>query len=458
MRPKKKLLIDTSWWFRMVEDHRSAPLLNVVEEMLVARSIELVVPEQVFVEFKRRRADVSKRTTSSLTTHIKAVREALPRISVNPQTMPVVLAYLAEMAQRVHLSGTGAEGVLDRIELILKAHVTKDSPDMLSRAGERARDGKAPCHDKNRNSFGDAVILEAYIEALAHNPPGLPSAFVTYNDRDFSKQGADKRFPHDDLAAIFSGDSGYFIDLLEALRYLDPTTVSETMLRVDPTVRDVIDEYVLTVKPRKDGGPPTEAYNLRKAAAGPLGEKNASTLQAPDILDFCALRLGSGVKPVTLRQDFGSLRSAFALAAKRNPNITLAAFDAAKSMMKKLNMIAPKETPESVRLSKHDIERLLAGLEESDKHPRSVNESTLIAKFTLASALQVAEICLLQRRHLRQGDQSCEVHGRGGVGRMQREPFRLHFGKDAWAIIQEQPPSKDGRIFPYNAHSLSARI
>src|SRR5258708_14552635 len=91
-------------------------------------------------------------------------------------------------------------------------------------------DRRAPFH-RGRNSMADALIIEIYSECVSSSKSvGQRFAFVTHNKDDFSLEQGNRKLPHEDLRGMFSRiKSLYFINLVEALRRVDPSFVSETM-------------------------------------------------------------------------------------------------------------------------------------------------------------------------------------------------------------------------------------
>jgi PIN domain-containing protein len=69
---------------------------------------------------------------------------------------------------------------------------------------ERAIAGQAPYHH-NKNSVGDAILIEAYAGLVAsRSGKKTRFAFVTHNSRDFSEPNGDRRKPHPDIAGLFT--------------------------------------------------------------------------------------------------------------------------------------------------------------------------------------------------------------------------------------------------------------
>jgi hypothetical protein len=231
----KKLLLDTDVWLGLVEDHRRTALLDVIEEMLRRNLVDIIVPETVVEEFKFERKSVSIRISKELANAIKGVREALPRISADPKTRSAAMEHLLDAGQRVHNVGAGIESTLDRIQRLLERRRFDLGNHVYQRAGKRIRERRAPCHKKPE--FTDAMNIEAYADLIQHRDSDTDCGFVTYNIIDFSKDRADNRIPHDDIASLFDGiNSRYFVDLAEALRFVDAELTEKTTERDDPTV------------------------------------------------------------------------------------------------------------------------------------------------------------------------------------------------------------------------------
>ena len=86
---------------------------------------------------------------------------------------------------------------------------------------------KAPFH-KDKNSIGDAVLIEIYRDLLSACPADAACAFVTHNKHDFSNMGNDERHPHPDLADLFpDGRSIYALALGEVLNAYSPELMEE---------------------------------------------------------------------------------------------------------------------------------------------------------------------------------------------------------------------------------------
>lgn len=221
------VMLDTCVWLDLAQDRKLKPLVLVLENMVQRNMLRLVVPELVVAEFKRNRSRVAQAAARSLRGHFQQVREALARQPGDTRRKKSLLKHLDDANHKVPIVGGQVEGVLDRLEKLQNgAQHLKASDAAMLRAADRALHRKAPCHHENKNSMGDALLFEMYVDLVRSAPSGERLAFVTHNKADFGAQNA--RFPHPDIASTFSRvKSLYFINLAEVLRRIAPTMVSE---------------------------------------------------------------------------------------------------------------------------------------------------------------------------------------------------------------------------------------
>lgn len=98
---------------------------------------------------------------------------------------------------------------------------------MKLRAAQRAVEKRAPYH-RDKNSIGDAILIEIYHDALAEGGDYDEFAFVTHNKHDFSDMAADERQPHPNLAELFASDrSTYSLAVGEVLNKHAPEWMEE---------------------------------------------------------------------------------------------------------------------------------------------------------------------------------------------------------------------------------------
>ncbi len=222
------VLIDTCVWLKLAEDHRHTPLLQVVSGATALKRMELLVPRIVLDEFRRARARVIRTAERSSAAHFHEVRRSIDKVGGNRRKQSAALSFLADVQHKLPQIGRPIESTLDDIEeLLTNAQIIEASDAVMLRAADRALHRKAPCH-RDKNSIGDAIILETYLAQAAKKANGRRYAFVTDNYTDFSVPNGDRRLPHPDFASAFSKiRSMYFTNLADCLRKVDPSFVSE---------------------------------------------------------------------------------------------------------------------------------------------------------------------------------------------------------------------------------------
>jgi hypothetical protein len=198
------LLIDTSVWLDLTKDPRNLPLLDALSTMIEGEEVKLILPQIIVDEFGRNRDRVVASSKASLSSHFKRVKDAIAQFAPE-EARAATLKQLNEVDHRI---ASGDEAVNEALELIEKQFATTAmlpvTDSQKVRAADRGLTKVAPFH-RQVNGMGDAIIIEAYIDACSESADDDVIAFVTHNIHDFSQKGADTRLPHGDLAALFDG-------------------------------------------------------------------------------------------------------------------------------------------------------------------------------------------------------------------------------------------------------------
>ncbi len=139
-----------------------------------------------------------------------------------------MLATLDDVDHRITILGEAVNESIQRIETIFSRAVVIDTTDAVTlRAAQRALDKKAPFR-KDKNSIGDAILIESYRDILACRLDDATYAFVTHNKHDFSDMAGDERQPHPDLVELFADDKSiYALALGEVLNRYAPEWMEE---------------------------------------------------------------------------------------------------------------------------------------------------------------------------------------------------------------------------------------
>ncbi len=221
------ILIDTCVWLDMAKDYRHQPTLAALEKMIEGREISLALPRQAVDEFARSKDRIIKESGKSLASTFKRVKDAVRQFG-RGEGRDEVLATLDDVDHRITILGEAVNESIQRIETIFSRSAVIETTDPVKlRAAQRAVDKKAPFH-KDKNSIGDAILIESYRDILAGRSDDATYAFVTHNKHDFSNMAVDERQPHPDLAELFTdAKSIYALALGEVLNRYAPEWMEE---------------------------------------------------------------------------------------------------------------------------------------------------------------------------------------------------------------------------------------
>ena len=223
-----KILVDTCVWLDIAKTSKGEEIFNLLSEFINRGEVTLLLPEIVVTEFARNKDRVIADTGKSVSNHFKKVREMVAEHG-SPVNKDILLSQLNDIDKKIPTLSESAFNTVVRIEAMMKsAEVIAMSDEIKLRAVQRAIDKKAPFH-LAKNSIGDAIILESYNEYKVQNiAQEFGLIFVTHNVNDFSIKNGNQKKPHEDLIDVFdSSKSQYFINLPEALNFIDPDLVKE---------------------------------------------------------------------------------------------------------------------------------------------------------------------------------------------------------------------------------------
>jgi PIN domain len=191
MAPAKKsqvsILIDTCVWLDVAKDFRQKPVIGALEDLIKAKIFTLIVPSVVVEEFERNKAKVAEETKRSLQSHFRLVRDAVDRFGED-RSKATTLKALDEVDHAVALKADAVDDAIRRIESLLQSATILPTTDLIKqRVTDRATAKKAPYH-RDRNSVGDAILIETYAELVTANKNSKSCyALITHNIKDFSE-------------------------------------------------------------------------------------------------------------------------------------------------------------------------------------------------------------------------------------------------------------------------------
>lgn len=187
----------------------------------------LILPSQAVNEFARNKERIIRESDKGLSSIFKRVKEAVHQFGKAEGTKNA-LATLDDIDHRIIILGEAVNDSIQRIEILFAATSVIETSDAVKlRAAQRAVEKLAPFH-KDKNSIGDAILIEIYRDALAESSEEAAVAFVTHNKHDFSNMAGDEREPHPDLAELFASErSTYSLALGEVLNHYAPEWMEE---------------------------------------------------------------------------------------------------------------------------------------------------------------------------------------------------------------------------------------
>jgi predicted nucleic acid-binding protein len=209
-------LVDTSVWLDLAKRRDGQKLIHALGQVILDGDVELIVPTVVINEFERNRERIEQSMTTSVADRFKLLKKDLEDLSADWHR-PAFDA-IAGLAHEMPLIGAMAtRNFNDILQMLNDGRVLDDTEVEQARVVRRGLQKKAPFL-RNKNSVGDAVLIELYTTASQNVVDGDERyCFVTSNWEDFSVQNGDHRLPHPDIADLFNGTTSRYFYRVEGL-------------------------------------------------------------------------------------------------------------------------------------------------------------------------------------------------------------------------------------------------
>ena len=250
-----RMLVDTCVWLDLAKDPKQSRNLQIIEELIDGKVIELIVPQTIVDEFRRNKARVVEDYGKSVASTLNRAKDIVIQQG-NRRRIRSAMRLLNDADYRIPRPKDVATQIFGRIEKLLSSSpIIEVSDDVKLRASERALDGLAPFH-RGKNSMNDAILIELYHSYMkSRAKSGDRFAFVTHNLKDFSHPAANHKLPHPDIALFFSKiRSRYFISLGDALKTLKSKATSHWLFepsdqeaRSLEEISEAIDELITKI-------------------------------------------------------------------------------------------------------------------------------------------------------------------------------------------------------------------
>lgn len=203
------ILLDTCVWLDISSKKSELPMLTALEHLVEIEAIKILVPDLVSAEYERNKERVIDATRKRLSAECKLVKGIIE--SFGGDGKQIALATIDDVNHRLPILSEANEASVSRVVKLFESAIKIPiSNSAKIKAAERAIAKRAPFH-KQKNSFADAVLAEAFQEYRTEHPGRFESfRFVTHNVTDFS--GTDHREPHADFAEIFDGKTSMYFN------------------------------------------------------------------------------------------------------------------------------------------------------------------------------------------------------------------------------------------------------
>jgi|CXWL01.1.fsa_nt_gi integrase len=190
-----------------------------------------------------------------------------------------------------------------------------------------------------------------------------------------------------------------------------------------------------------------------------FGRTGHDALTRERLVEYGRKRARGGAGPATLAIDFAFLNTVLThAAAVHGVPTSTEQVKLARAALARLGLIG-KGQERDRRPSQDELDHLTAYL---DGNPRQGIPAGRMARFAVASAMRIEEICRIRWADIDERKRTVTVRDRKDPrhkeGNHQRVPLLDATGYDAWALLQEQGKitGHRERIFPYDSRSVSA--
>ena len=220
----------------------------------------------------------------------------------------------------------------------------------------------------------------------------------------------------------------------------------------DTTLSTLIDRYIEEFKAIQQWGRSKDAHlrMLKKV----IGHIDAISLTTDQLVEHVRQRRIAGTGPSTVNNDLVWLRIVLKTArAAWGMPVNLQAVEDAAHAARHLKLTA-KSRQRDRRPTLAELEQLRAWYGRGDGRMRIPMQD--IIDFAIASTRRDDEICRLLRKDIDRDAMTVVVRDMKDPERTKGNDVTLKLTTEALSIIDRQPPSKDGRIFPYDSRSVSS--
>ncbi|MCG3461052.1 site-specific integrase [Xenorhabdus bovienii] len=220
------------------------------------------------------------------------------------------------------------------------------------------------------------------------------------------------------------------------------------------TVGDLLHKYINDPNLGKKAGQSKKSV-LNSLSKSDLAKLTLTELSVSHIVEHCKQRHSTGTTPTTINHDVAYLSSVLK-SAKPVYDIDYTSNPAheARSVLTQMGLIS-KSQRRSRRPEREELERVMDVLRRKGRHRTSDIPYEDILNFSILSCMRIGEICKIRWDDIDEKQRSVLVRDRKDPRKKIGNHMFVPLLGEAWDIVQKQPKSDSGIIFPYNAASIS---
>ncbi|CDG97173.1 Phage integrase [Xenorhabdus bovienii str. puntauvense] len=199
----------------------------------------------------------------------------------------------------------------------------------------------------------------------------------------------------------------------------------------------------------------TKKYALNILLNSDLSKLILTELSISHIIEHCKQRHSTGITPATINQDVIYLSSVLKSARPvYDIDYTSNPASEARSLLTQMGLIG-KGQRRSRRPEREELERLIEALRKRSGHWKSKIPYEDILNFSILTCMRIGEVCKIRWDDIDEKQRAVLVRDRKDPRKKVGNHMFVPLLGEAWNIVQRQPKSDSGLIFPYNTLSIS---
>ncbi|PHM63803.1 integrase [Xenorhabdus ishibashii] len=222
----------------------------------------------------------------------------------------------------------------------------------------------------------------------------------------------------------------------------------------DLTVGDLLHKYISDPNLGKKAGQSKKSV-LNSLSKSDLTKLTLAELSIRHIIEHCKQRHSTGTTPATINHDVTYLSSVLKSAKPvYDIDYTLNPAHEARPVLTQMGLIG-KSQRRSRRPEREELDRLMEVLRKKGNHRTNHIPYEDILNFSILSCMRIGEVCKIRWDDIDEKQKAVLVRDRKDPRKKVGNHMLVPLLGEAWDIVQRQPKSGSGLIFPYNTRSIS---